>query len=110
MLKRLPAILCILLALGVGFGLGYIYGYVKGAFALHLQVYLTQQEAIEPVLASDPAYAGVEVCMASRGHAYLMGRVPSEEVHRRLRQEMVRLFGEPFAETLMNAVVVKGPN
>jgi hypothetical protein len=102
------AVIGLLIGLAIGFGTGLIAGMVKGEFDTKVRIYTVQRERIEPVLVANPDYADIEVNMASAGHAYLTGRVSSEQVRGQLRGEMAHLFGDEFAVTLVNGVVVKG--
>jgi hypothetical protein len=96
-------------ALGLGFCLcsGVVVGLLGGERGAYHRRFLEEQEAIAPVLASDPAFAGVELHEYSAGGVYLMGEVPIAEDLGRLRAGVIRAVGERRAREAMLAVSVR---
>ena len=60
----------------------------------HRRRYLEEREALAPILAGDPAFAGVEVHEKSDGGVFLTGAVPTPEDRERLRASVARALGE----------------
>ncbi len=94
------AALCVLLAFAAGFGAGYIFGSLRSDLSAKHQRYLSEAQRIAPLL-SDPAYSKLEICEASVGHAYLMGRVASGSERDRLRARLATFFGDELADFMI---------
>lgn len=96
-------------ALGLGFCLcsGVIVGLLRGEGGAYHRRFLEEQEAIAPVLASDPAFAGVKLHEYSAGGVWLSGEVPTPEDLGRLRAGVIRAVGERRAREAMLAVSVR---
>jgi hypothetical protein len=97
------------IALGLGFSLcsGVALGLLRGERDAYHRRFLEEQEAIAPVLAGDPAFAGVNLHEYSGGGVWLSGEVPTPEDLGRLRAGVIRAMGERRAREGMFAVSVK---
>jgi hypothetical protein len=95
------------LALGLCLCSGVVLGLLGGARGAYHHRFLEEQEDIAPVLASDQAFAGVELREYSAGGVYLAGEVPSAEDLGRLRAGVVRAVGERRAREALRAVSVR---
>lgn len=95
------------LALGfclcIGVGLGLLGG-ERGAY--HRR-FLEEREAVAPLLASDPAFAGVALHEYSAGGLYLLGEVPTAADLSRLQAGLIRALGERRAQKALHAVSVQ---
>lgn len=80
---------------GIGFGLIYRTEQV------YQEQYLRERELLEPLLASDPAFADVRCHRRSNGGAFLGGTVPARADHDRLCERLTRLVGEARARELV---------
>lgn len=93
-----------LIAGGVlGFGFGHLY---SGGQAKMWQ-YHKEREFLEPLVASDPAFAELTLCQRSSGGCDLVGVVPTQADRDRLRERVIRAFGEKRAEEIVLAVMVR---
>src|SRR5262245_17224751 len=92
------------LALGgaIGFGAGLLYSEGRAK----MQQWHDDRELLEPIVASDPAFAEVKLLERSVGGYELIGIVPKQADHDRLRERLVRTFGEKRAEEIVRPVVV----
>jgi hypothetical protein len=61
----------------VALGAGFVAGILRGIMDAYHHRYLESREAVAPVLAAEPAFAGVELSMRSSGGISLTGRVPT---------------------------------
>lgn len=87
-------------AIGFGFGLLYAEGQAK------MQKYLDEREAVEPIIASDPAFRELKTLARSIGGIELIGTVPQQADHERLRNRLVQLFGEKRAAEIIRPVCI----
>jgi hypothetical protein len=106
--RRLTRIGGTLLALGLCLGSGLVIGLTRGTRDTYHLLYLEERAAIAPVIASDPAFARVEVGERSNGGVELVGGVPTPRDLDRLRGLIVRRLGEHRANEAMLAVGVSG--
>jgi hypothetical protein len=95
------------LALGLCLASGVVVGLLGGERSAYHRRFLEEQEAIAPLLAGDPAFAGVELREYSGGGVYLAGEVPTAEDLGRLRVGIVRAVGERRAQEVMPGVSVR---
>jgi hypothetical protein len=96
-----------LLALGFCAGSGFILGLLRGVGSAYHRQYLEEREALAPVLAGDPAFAGVEIREFSGGGAYLSGEVPTAADLDRLRVKVEHAIGARRAREALTAVGVR---
>jgi hypothetical protein len=95
------------LALGLCLSTGLVLGLLGGEQSVYHRRFLEEQEAIAPLLASDPAFSKVELHEYSAGGVYLMGEVSTAEDLSRLRVGVIRAVGERRAREVMAAVGVR---
>lgn len=86
---------------------GLVFGLFRGERNAYYRQYLEEKEAVTPLLASDPAFANVELCERSSGGVYAMGTVPTTEDLSRLQSGMNRALGERRTREVLIAVSVK---
>ena len=97
----------VLLAAGVTLALGFclcsglVAGLLGGERGAYHRRFQEERDAIVPLLAGDPAFAGVELHDYSAGGMYLLGEVPTAEDLGRLRAVVVRAVGERRARELL---------
>lgn len=77
------------------FSCGLGYGLLYRTEQTYQEQYLKERELIEPLLASDPAFAGLECSRRSAGGVDLVGVVPAQSDRERLSERIIRLVGEP---------------
>jgi hypothetical protein len=94
------------LALGLCLGTGVVLGLLGGERDAYHRRFLEEREAIAPLLAGDPAFAGVEVGEYSGGGVHLSGEVPTAEDLGPLRAGVARAVGERRAQEVMPGVSV----
>lgn len=90
-----------LVALGLCFGCGLLAGLIAGSVQANQRRYHEEKEAIGPILAADPAFAGVELRPLSDGGIYLTGEVPAAADLERLENQVVRAVGEPRSRRVL---------
>lgn len=95
------------LALGFCLSSGVVLGLLGGERGAYHRRFLEEQEAIAPVLAGEPAFAGVELREYSGRGVYLAGEVPTAEDLGRLRAGVVRAVGERRAREVARGVSVR---
>lgn len=83
-----------------------LLGRVGGERGAYHRQYLKEREALAPVLASDPAFAGVELDERSRGGVDLLGEVRSPDDKERLRAAVTRMVGEARAKEMLIGISV----
>lgn len=109
MTGRLLRVAALLGALAVSFGIGWVVGDLQGEASAYHRRFLADRAILEPIIAADPAYAGVEVMEMSIGAGHLYGRVGSDGALDRLRGEVARVLGESRVEDIMYGVsIVEG--
>ena len=95
-------------AMAVGGAAGYVVGGLRGEGDAHRRQCEEQREALRTVLASDPAFARLEVSPScDGGWVTLHGRVERGEAWVRLRQAVIRVLGEKRAEFALELVTVE---
>jgi hypothetical protein len=87
----------------VGFGFGRLYSYGEAM----KQKYREEREALEPIVANDPAFAEVNLYQRSSGGYDLIGVVPKQADRDRQRERVVRAFGEKRADEIVSSVMVR---
>lgn len=87
-------------------GAALLLGAVGGERGAYHRRYLEEREVLAPVLASDPAFAGVELDERSRGGVDLIGEVQSPDEMERLRGAVTRAVGEARAKEMLLGVSV----
>lgn len=96
------------MALGSCLGSTLFVGRLKGDADATRYRNRADQALVEPHLSADPAFAGLQVKVNSGDQGIrLDGRIPTEADRRRLREEVVRLFGEPRERMIMAGVYVE---
>lgn len=105
--RRLLLVAGSLLAIGFCFSSGVVVGLLGGEGGAYHRRFLEEQQSIAPLLAGDPAFAGVELHEYSAGGVYLVGEVPTAEDLSRLRAGVVRAVGERRAMEAMRGVRAK---
>jgi hypothetical protein len=102
------------LAILVGLAIGGSVGWFAGRFVTVLKVadeqYDRDTALAWPVLSGDPAFRHLGPLNYPVGGFCLAGSVPTEADYDRLRAEMIRLFGEPRVDHILNDVRVEEPN
>ena len=88
-------------ACGIGFGL------LRGQGEAYGRQYKEERDLIDPVLASDPAFARVTIHPLSSGGLSLGGTVKSVADLDRLRAAVVRQVGEPRAKWMVDGVEIE---
>ncbi|MFZ5830145.1 MAG: hypothetical protein ACOY3P_08655, partial [Planctomycetota bacterium] len=96
----------VVLALGSCTCSGVMLGQLRGAAGAYHRRFLEEQRAIAPLLASDPAFAGVELREHSAGGVYLIGEVPTAADLGRLRAGLVQAVGEERTQAAIAGVSV----
>ncbi len=86
---------------------GVIVGVFNGSGNAYQLRFAEERELLAPVVASDPAFAGVKIEMDSLGHARLHGEVPTPLDRDRLDVRVERAIGVSRAKDTMRAVTVK---
>jgi hypothetical protein len=104
--RRLLLIAGGLVLLGSCWGCGLVTGLLFGEAGAYQRRYEEERKQVEPVLESDPAFAGVELLGQSGGTLVLGGRVKSEADRDRLRAALVRVLGEKRADEATWAIQV----
>jgi hypothetical protein len=84
------------------------YGLLRGQAGAYKRRYVEERDLIDPVLASHPAFARVEICVYSVGGIYRSGPVGSDEDLERLRVAVAREVGEPRAKVMLAGVYAEG--
>jgi hypothetical protein len=84
--------------------IGMIIGTLLGQGSLYYRRYLEEQEILSPILASDPAFSGVEINERSDGGVYLTGDLPTPPDLARLRERIIRAVGETRSKDVMRGV------
>ncbi len=69
--------------------------------------YDEEREAVEPILRSNPVFAGVEIQRRSNGGIWLSGEVPTTADRDQLREALTRAIGERRAREAVYGVNVK---
>lgn len=101
----------VLLALGSVFALGFCLcsgmalGLLLGEQGAYHRRSLEERAAVAPLLAGDPAFAGVELHDRSDGGVWLSGEVPTAEDLDRLRAGVARAVGERRARDAVGVSV-----
>ena len=98
---------CLLLAIGFGLCIGGVLGLLTGEYGAYQRLYLEQYDIVAPTLASDPAFAKVEVLERSDGGIWLLGEVPTSADRERVTNVVIRAIGEKRAKEAMGGVKVK---
>jgi hypothetical protein len=88
-------------AIGFGAGLLYAEGQIKQ------RQWHADRELLEPIVASDPAFAEVKLLARSIGGYDLIGVVLTQADHDRLRERVVRAFGENRGAEIVRPVMVR---
>jgi hypothetical protein len=101
------ALTSFLLATGFCFTSGFIFGIFRGEGGAYYRQYEDENEAVTPILASDPAFGMITANQHSAGGVYLSGEVSTREDLDRLRNAIVLAVGKHRAEELMRGVTVK---
>jgi hypothetical protein len=101
------AIVGTFLGLVVGFGIGFGSGLLNAGGQARQQQLREERELLEPIVASDPAFAEVTLLERSIGGYELIGVVPKQADNDRLRERVVRAFGEKRAEEIVRPVMVQ---
>jgi len=105
MLRRLLLVAVVMIGLVVAFLAGALAGALYGEYGTKLRRFDSEKELIVPVLASDPAFASVEVLMfTGDGAAELVASDLPADKEQGLRVEMLRLFGEFRITDMMRGV------
>jgi hypothetical protein len=78
-----------------------LLGAVGGERGAYHRRYLEEREVLAPVLASNPAFSGVELNERSRGGVDLVGEVGSPDDMERLRDAVTRAVGEARAKEML---------
>ena len=107
MFRRLPLIIGLLLSFCFCFGTGLVIGLLLGERGAYHRRYLEERDAMASVIATDLAFAGVEVEERSDDGIYLQGKVPTPADMDRLRGHVVRTIGESRTNVAMTAVRVR---
>jgi hypothetical protein len=95
-------------ALLVAYGVGFFCGGLSGEIRTQRHQWDDQRDAVAPVLAGDPAFAGVRVCPYHDGGWILLeGEVPTEHDKFRLMQAVTVAVGRRKAENAVPGVRVK---
>jgi hypothetical protein len=94
------ATLSVCLGCAIGLGLGVLVGEQNG----YQRRYLEEKELVEPILAGDPAFAGVRIQRRSNGGIDLIGDVPTVADRERLRGHVARALGENRAQEIVLGV------
>src|SRR5690349_20428313 len=106
-MRRALPIAALWVSLGVscvgGAGVGILLG-VRNAY--HRQ-FLEEQRLVEPILASDPAFARVEIHEYSAGGIWLGGKVKSRSDLERLEAAVTRQIGESRAKLAVTPILVE---
>jgi hypothetical protein len=97
---------CVLL-LTLGFGPGFLVGAICGELGAYHRRYIEERDALAPVLAGDPAFAGVKVLEKSDGGVFLIGEVATPEDLGRLRAAVARALGENRSKEAVGTEVRK---
>jgi hypothetical protein len=85
-----------------------VVGAILGEGGAYHRRFLEEQQVVAPVLASDPAFAGVEILRYSNGTGvYLMGDVESAEDLERLRKAVTEALVEAKAKATLHSVRVR---
>lgn len=95
-----------LLLLSCGGVVGYAYGVVTSNLGLNHQRFLQERETFAPLLAADPAFAGITIREYSAGAAWLYGTVATAEDLDRLKTLIVQQVGQARAERALRHVEV----
>ncbi len=101
------AIVGTVLGLAVGGAIGFGIGHMHAGGQAYMRQYHEERELLEPLVASDPAFAELTLCQRSSGGCDLMGIVPTQADRDRLRERVVRAFGEKRAEEIVRPVMVR---
>jgi hypothetical protein len=96
-----------ILTLGLCFFSGLMLGHIRGENAEKTQRYLEEREAVEPLLAADPTFAGVEIRARSTGGIYLSGTVATSADLERLRVKVAQALGEPRSREVITSLMVQ---
>jgi hypothetical protein len=97
-----------LIGLGAGFYIGWEAGHFVTVQRLHNQQYERDAALVYPLLSGDPAFHRLGPLNYPVGGFCLVGTVPTQADHDRLRAELVRLLGEPRMAHVLNDVTVEG--
>ena len=102
--RRVLIVFAALLSFGCCFGTGLGLGVMIGEQNRYTEQYRRERGLVEPILAGDPAFAGVDILPRSNGGICLIGDVPAHQDFARLREALTRAVGEPRAEEILIAV------
>ena len=95
-------------AMAVGGTVGFVAGALTGEDGAYRRHCDEQRDALRAVLASDPAFARLEVSSGcDGGWVTLQGRVERGQSWVRLREAVVRALGEKRAENALSLVTVE---
>ena len=95
-------------AMAVGGAIGYVVGGLRGENDAHRWQCEEQRDALRVVLASDPAFARLEVSTScDGGWVTVHGQVERGEAWVRLRLAVIRAIGERRAENALAPVNVE---
>ena len=106
--RRILLLTGFLLLLGFFTCSGAAVGILGGELGAYYRRYLEDKELISPLLAADPAFAGLEVWGNMGGQAFLVGRVPTTEDRSRLLSILGQAVGQQRARDLLHGVGVVG--
>ena len=95
------------LGIFLGGAVGFALGHLVGEGQANMQKYRDEREAVEPIIASDPAFQKVEIHQFSAGGNWLNGEVPTEADLTRFRERVIRAIGEKRATEALIAVQAK---
>jgi hypothetical protein len=102
--RRALLVFTTLLSFGGCFGAGVLFGVARNQEAEYHERYLRERELVEPILASDPAFADIKVSRRSSGGISLTGAVSSPQDRLKLFEALIRVVGEPRAKELIIGV------
>jgi hypothetical protein len=67
--------------------------------------YARERRVIEPLLASDPAFSELKIGQRSNGGVWMIGVIRSPAAYSRLREALIRAFGESRADEILYGIM-----
>lgn len=88
--------------------IGLVLGRFVGERGAYDRRFDADESILKRLLASDPAFAGIQIEEYSAGDAYLVGTIRSQADEDRLREAAIRALGEARVKHMLNGVDIRG--
>jgi hypothetical protein len=108
--RRLLIVTGGVLLLIVSSGISFFLGALLATGGAYHQRYLEEHDALAPVLASDPAFADIQLSQRSNGGVNMYGNVSTQVDKERLQLAVQQAVGEARAKVILLGIGVSKPH